>query len=261
MGMPLEHLFAGAHSHQGGSAYHRPPYFRTKKVGLLGSTDSLRFAPWDDPSWTLVAHPCARPRCKREPNWYFDMHRPECFRVEKKQWNPAYYTWLKRLQTPIFMQEEWADIPMAVRYPFERVEAEFASSATGTLFATNHCAFMMALAMMEGVEQIGLWGCQYAGSERGTQRESLIYWIARFEQYGGRIVMPRTYNTLMTQPLYGYASHDERGKLIPEYRALPAVQKPGETLPSRLVEPSLVPLAPLPPGEKVRTREDAFAHA
>ncbi|HEX2674846.1 MAG TPA: hypothetical protein VHM25_28415, partial [Polyangiaceae bacterium] len=204
-----------------GSSFRRPPFFRTKKVGLLGSTDSLRYAPWFDQSWTLIAHPCCRPKCKREPDWYFDMHRPECFRVEKKPWNHDYHAWLKRLQTPIFMQKEWPDIPMAVRYPIEHVEAEFASTVTGDLFCTNHCAYMIALAMMEGVEQIGLWGCQYAGNERGTQRESLLYWLGRFEQSGGRLVVPRRNNTLMTQPLYGYASHDDDGKLVPQYRLLP----------------------------------------
>lgn len=253
MGLPLEFFSAGYHHGQGGSAFRRPPFFRTKKVALLGSTDSLKFAPWDDPSWTLVAHPCCRPRCLREPDWYFDMHRPECFRVDKKQWNAHYHAWLKALQTPIFMQEAWPEIPLAVRYPIERVEAEFASTVTGELFATNHCAYVFALALMEGVEQIGLFGCQYSGAERGTQRDSLIYWIGRFEQAGGRVVVPRASNSLMTQPLYGYASHDEHGKLIPAYRG-PIAPPPhvADSAHPQLYEPSERPLMALPPGEPVR---------
>lgn len=216
---------------QGGAAKHRPPYFRTKKLGLLGSTESLRFAPWFDPSWTLAAHPCCRPSCKREPDWYFDLHRKECFTREQKSWNPAYYTWLKRLQTPIFMQERWPEIPAAVKYPLDLVEAEFASTATGELYATNHCAFMIALAMMEGVTHIGLFGCQYgAATEHSVQRDSLTYWIGRFEQYGGRIVLPKRFNTLLSKPrrLYGYESHDEHGKLVPDYRSPLAVKKKDE---------------------------------
>jgi hypothetical protein len=94
---------------------------------------------------------------------------------------------------------------------------------TGQLFATNHCAYLIALAMLEGVEQIGLFGCQYADAERASQRESLIYWIARFEQYGGRVVVPRRGNAIMVRKLYGYESHDEHGKLIEEYRPTPHV--------------------------------------
>lgn len=246
-------VLAGTYD-QGGAARRRAPFFRTPKVAILGSTDSLKFAPWDDPSWTLVAHPCCRPRCKREPDWYFDLHRPACFRTEHKSWNPTYYTWLKSLQTPIFMQEAWPDVPLSVRYPIERVEAEFASSVTGELFASNHCAYMFALAMMEGVEQIGLYGCQYAGAERGVQRESLIYWIGRFEQQGGRVVVPRKSNSLLVQPLYGYASHDEHGKLVEAYRlhGPPAVKRPDEIHERTLVEPDRVPLMPPPDGEAIR---------
>jgi hypothetical protein len=254
--IPLGAL-TGTHDN-GGAARRRPPFFKTKKVAILGSTDNLRFAPWHDPTWTLIAHPCSRPQCKREPEWYFDMHRPECFRVDKKQWNDKYHDWLKALQTPIFMQEHWPEIPMAVRYPFELVEAQYSSTVTGQLYATNHCAYMFPLAMMEGVEQIGLFGCQYANHERGTQRDSLIYWIARFEQYGGRVVVPRKFNSLLVQPLYGYASHDEHGKLIPEYRPVKAeVVKMPDAPPRPLYGMDEVPLMPLPPGEPVR--EFAFA--
>jgi hypothetical protein len=251
-GTPIEHLFAGVRS-QGGTAYRRPPFFRTKKLALLGSTDSLEFAPWDDKSWTLAAHPCCRPRCKREPDWYFDLHRPECFRVDQKQWNPQYHAWLKALQTPIFMQEHWPEIPMAVRYPRERIFSEFRP------YFSNHCAYMVALAMTEGVTHLGLFGCQYSGSERAIQRDSLTYWLGRFEQAGGTVVIPDRHNTLLTMPLYGYASHDERGKLVPAYRPEQTVTKAPGTAPIQLVEPSQAAPMPLPDGLPVRTFEMAFA--
>jgi hypothetical protein len=259
MGLPLEHLFAKTYRAQGGAARRRPPFFRTKKIALLGSTASLEFAPWDDPSWTLIAHPCCRPQCKREPDWYFDMHRPECFRTEKKAWNPKYYSWLKALQTPIFMADNWPEIPMAVRYPFEQVESEYRSSVTGKLYATNHCAYMFPLAMMEGVTHIGLFGCQYTGSERKTQRASLVYWIGRYEALGGRMVVPQTYNDLLTEPLYGYESHDEHGKLIPSYRPEITVQKTAGEPAITLVQPSEAAVLPRPAGEPERTFEMAFA--
>jgi hypothetical protein len=252
MGVPIEQLFAGQRS-QGGTAYRRAPYFRTKKLGLLGSTDSLEFAPWHDPSWTLAAHPCCRPRCKREPDWYFDMHRPECFRAEMKQWNPAYHSWLKALQTPIFMQEHWPEIPMAVRYPRERIFGEFRQ------YFSNHCAYMIALAMTEGVTHIGLFGCQYAGAERTTQRDSLTYWLGRFEQAGGTVVIPDRHNTLLTMPLYGYASHDEHGKLLACYRPMMGTDKTPAQMPRDLDLACLTPLRALPPGQPVRTMEMAFA--
>jgi hypothetical protein len=233
-------------------------------VAILGSTLALEYAPWHDRSWTLIAHPCCRGRCAREPDWYFDLHRRECF-TQAKSWNRQYYSWLQRLQTPIFMQEQWPEIPMAIRYPRETVEAEFATRVTGRLFATNHCAYMFPLALMEGVTHIGLFGCQYAAtSEHGVQRDSLLYWLGRFEQAGGTLVIPRKHNTLLCSPkeLYGYESHDERGKLIAAYRApvalMPAAataKGPAARVALHLIDEETtggrIPLMPPPGGEPI----------
>lgn len=239
----------------GGVAHRRPPYFKTKKLGLLGSTENLDFAPWDDPSWTLAAHPCCRPRCKREPDWYFDLHRPELFKKQQKAWNARYYDWLTHLQTPIFMQKAYPEIPMSVEFPLQRILAEYRR------YFTNHCAFLIALAMTEGVTHIGLFGCQYSHeTEHGVQRDSLTYWLGRFEQSGGTVVIPPAFNTLLSSPnlLYGYESHDEQGKLVPQYRA-PAVVKVKKTDGSaevrelQMVQTSTakdrIPLMTLPDGE------------
>lgn len=272
MGTPVElrqllgPLVAGQPT--GGRPHRTPPFFKTKKLAIVGCTGNIAFAPWTDPSWTIASHCSARPLCKREPDWYFDMHRPECFE-QRKTWNREYYQWLCGLQTPIFMQEDsvgpWAKIPAAVRYPIERITAEFATSATGRLYATNHAAYMIALAMTEGVTHIGLFGCQYANdSEYAVQRDSLSYWMGRFEQAGGRLVVPQKWNSLLSYPKgrYGYDSHDAEGKLVDEYRQRPSgkvtATKEGAPLTPTIsypVDPDTgaceMPLMALPDGEPV----------
>jgi len=199
-----------------------------------GPTENVIFAPWHDPTWTIATHCSAREFCEREPDWYFDMHRPELFR-SPKNWNEHYYSWLKHLQTPIFMQERYKEIPMAVRYPIERVLQEIRA------YFTNHAAFMIALAMQEGVKTIGIFGCQYsADTEHSTQRGSLEYWLGRFEQYGGEVVLPVKYNTVLNFPstLYGYESHDEKGNLCGDYKPKPRIRpagaKPGHEVPAKI---------------------------
>ncbi len=197
-----------------GGTRRRSPYFRTKKVALLGCTESIKYAPWHDPSWTLVAHNSARNLMQREPDWWVDLHRPECFKSQKG-WYPKYYQWLQVQHTPIFMQEAYAEIPAAVRYPKERILGEFRN------YFTNQVSYMIALAITEGATHLGLFGCQYkADTERGVQRESCVYWLGRFEGAGGTVVLPPKYNTLLASPkaLYGYASHDAEGRLVPEYQ-------------------------------------------
>ena len=223
----------------GGRTRKRPPFFRTKKLGLLGCTENVKFAPFHDKSWTFASHTAARTKINHEPDWYFDLHRKECFTSERKPWNTKYYTWLQKLQTPIFMQEAYPEIPMAVRFPLEQVLQEYRP------YFTNHCAFMVVLAMMEGVETIGLWGCQYGvESERHVQRGSLEYWLGAFEGQGGNVVLPVRKNTLLNYPqgLYGYASHDEHGKLSGDYAVMSQnrIKKDGQ----------VVTLDPIPPGER-----------
>jgi hypothetical protein len=244
-----------ARGYVGGTAHRRAPYFKTKKLGLLGNTSSLELAPWTDTSWTLAAHPCCRPRCPREPDWYFDLHRPELFRQEIRTWNKTYYTWLKTLQTPVFMQENYPEIPMSVKYPLARILAEYRR------YFTNQCAFMIALAMTEGVTHIGLFGCQYSHeTEHGVQRDSLTYWLGRFEQAGGTVVIPAKHNTLLCAPnlLYGYESHDKDGKLVPQYTVAPMVtvkKKDGSqerralTMLDQTKAEGRIPLMKLPNGE------------
>jgi hypothetical protein len=236
-------LLEGSSHALGGVRHRRAPYFRTKQLALIGCTQSARQAPWHDPRWTVISHCSARRECEREPDWYFDMHRPECFKTELKAWNPKYYTWLKRLQTPVFMQENYPDIPMSVRYPKERILAEFRP------YFTNHVAYMIALGMTEGVTHVGLFGCEYqADSEYGRQRGSVEYWLGRFEQYGGTVVLPARPRGLLAFPkgLYGYESHDEKGRLTPEYRKPTTVPVTtadgGETLQALTVlDPGVVP--------------------
>ena len=266
MSVPLQQLItAGA---VGGTRFRKPPFFRTKKVGILGSTESLKFAPWTDPSWTFVAHPCCRPQCGREPDWYVDMHRVECWRVEKKSWHDNYYTWLRSLQTPIFMQEYYKDVPMSVRYPIERITSEFRP------YFTNHVAYMIALAMTEGVTHIGLFGCQYsADTEHSVQRDSMTYWLGRFEQAGGTLVIPQKFNSVLSAPklLYGYESHDEHGKLVDAYRPRVVKEKVKDaSLRERLAAQApikrrakkdvRVPLMAPPEGVEIAWERSGYAH-
>jgi hypothetical protein len=225
----------------GGAAHRRPPFFKTKKLGLLGCTENVQYAPFYDPTWTLASHTAARQFCKREPDWYFDLHRPECFQKEKKPWNDKYYTWLKKLQTPIFMQEAWPEIPLAVKYPIERILQERRS------YLTNHCSFMIALAIAEGVDTIGLWGCQYGvESERQVQRGSLEYWLGYFEGLGGHVILPGKKNTLLDFPqgLYGYESHDASGKLTGDYARMTELTKSKTEKDGKTIS-----LTPIPEGE------------
>ena len=213
------------------AVYFRPPaapeptlrgVVRTvRKVGFLGShTNSLSDAPWGDPSWELWGHASARIYYSRALDRYFDLHRPECWRARGKK--EGYVNWLKRNTVPIYMPEVYPDVPASIRYPKGRILTEF-SYAHSRKYFTNHLAWMAALAITEGVTHVGLWGINYGTeTEYAKQRGCAEYWLGQLDARGIQVILPEQC-TLLNVPasLYGYASHDEKGMLLPEWKAEP----------------------------------------
>lgn len=187
---------------------------RLRKIGFLGSHEaSLKFAPWRDPSWELWGHASSRGMYQRQPERFFDLHRQECWSKSNNK-GQKYLRWLATNPTPIFMQERFPDVPASIRYPFERV-----CYGVRRKYFTSHVAYMIALALTEGVTHLGFFGVNYSPDcEYGTQRGSTEYWMGRAEALGVQLELPDTC-TLLADPheLYGYQSHDANGLLVDAY--------------------------------------------
>lgn len=198
-----------------------------RKIALCGShLDSLRDAPWDDPSWEFWGHACSRHYYRHEMDRYFDLHPKACWIRAGK--TAQYPVWLGRNMVPIYMQKKYGEVPASVEFPKGRILAEFSDCRP---YFTNQVAWMIALAMTEGVSAIGLFGVNYGiESEYLRQRGSCEFWLGRAVERGIRIVLPAQSSLLADPlPLYGYDSHDEvTGKLKPEYAV--KTFKPGETI-------------------------------
>ena len=165
---------------------------------------------------------------------YFDLHPRACWTRGGKK-TAAYPRWLARNTVPIYMQEHHPDVPASIKYPRGRILLEF-ENARG--YFTNHAAWMIALALTEGVSAIGMFGINYgADSEYMTQRGSAEFWLGFAAGRGVRLVLPEQC-TLLREPAaqYGYQSHDEvtgalkaayrRKEFTPEQTIVPL--KPGE---------------------------------
>lgn len=190
-----------------------------KKIALCGShSDSLHDAPWDDPTWEFWGHGSSRAYYKCPMDVYFDLHSPAVWTRGGKK-GKTYPRWLAKNTTPIYMQERYPEVPASVKFPKDRILAEFGDSRP---YFTNQVAWMIAMLMTEGVKAIGLFGVNYGvEAEYHRQRGSCEYWLGRAAERGIRIVLPRQC-TLLAEPalLYGYESHDEvTGRLRDEYRA------------------------------------------
>lgn len=190
-----------------------------RKVALCGShSASLVDAPWLDPSWEFWGHASSRGWYRRQMDRFFDVHPKACWDRGGKKGN-GYIKWLAKNTVPIYMQKRHPEVPASIEYPKGRILMEFSDARR---YFTNHAAWMIALALTEGVSTIGLFGINYGTeSEYQSQRGSCEYWLGRAAGMGVRIILPEQC-TLLRDPaaLYGYESHDEQtGKLKDAYRS------------------------------------------
>jgi len=148
------------------------------------------------------------------PDRLFDLHRKECW-TRRGKISGKYPQFLAKNTVPIYMQERHEEVPASVRFPKERVMQEYPHR-----YYTNHVAFMIALALTEGITHLGLFGINYGHeTEYGTQRGSCEFWLGIAMGKGVQIVLPPETTLLRDPPeLYGYESHDEHAQLVPSYR-------------------------------------------
>jgi hypothetical protein len=177
-----------------------------RKVGLIGgSSVSLLSAPWQDPSWEFWSHASVvaglpEGRCQR----LFDIHPKHCFTEERKHGFVNYYEFLQRCPTPIYMQEHYKAIPSSVKYPLDLIKQQWPGTKFGSI-----TAYMIALALLEGVTTLGLFGIDYQHeSEYAEQRVNTEHWVGIAKGAGVQIIIPRT-SPLCHEPAldYGYESH------------------------------------------------------
>lgn len=215
---------------------------RLRKVAIVGNAPTWIYAPWHDASWEIWSHTSTKSLVKRVDR-FFELHPKQFWnRPEGKKWDPEYVAWLKYNRVPILMQERYRDVPASVRYPKERILSEFRP------YFTSQTAWMIALALTEGVTHLGFFGVHYGHyTEYATQRAGCEYWMGVAEGRGVQIVLPPT-NPLLREParLYGYESHSE-GSLHESYRVTP--QQKAATVANVIT--TLAPDAP-PPAVRLR---------
>lgn len=185
---------------------------RLRKIALIGNAPTVHHAPWHDQSWEIWAHASSAPYVQRVDR-YFDLH-PKKFWAKGKRWSPDYAKWLARLETPVYMQRRYHDVPRSVRYPHERIVAEFPWR-----YFTSQAAWMIALALTEGVTHLGFYGIHYSSdAEHAAQRAGCEFWMGIAIGRGVHLAIPEG-NPLLREPalLYGYESHSS-GKLDDSYK-------------------------------------------
>jgi hypothetical protein len=121
---------------------------------------------------------------KRFTGW-FQIHPRSDFEAN----NVPVFGHLKFLQTcgiPVYMEQVWEDIPTSVRYPRSEIV-----SSLGFDYFTSSMAYMLALAIYQGYQEVRLYGIDMAAdSEYRHERPCLEFWLGYAHARGISIIFP-----------------------------------------------------------------------
>lgn len=188
-----------------------------KKIALLGSApSSVTLAPFTDKSWDIWAcSPGAWPHCKRV-DAFFEIHRWE----DKPWFSREYKEFLAKLAKPVYMLEAVPEIPSSLPYPKERVLSHVYGTLNGPDGVSRPLRFnpndfgstlswMLALAIIEYPDEIGLWGVDMAANEEwGAQKDGCLALITIAKNLGIKVTTPPESDLLRPVPLYGFCEAD-----------------------------------------------------
>lgn len=174
------------------------------KLAILGAAPNSRLkAPFHDPSWTMWS--CSEknhdlPRV----DVAFELHDiGRLFSGANPLGQPfdygPYIKWLNE-RPKVYLQSTDARIPNAVAYPRDEMVKAF-----GPYFFTSSIAWMLALAISEKPEAIGLWGVDMAAVEEfSNQRPGCQYFIQKAVDVGIRVMAAPECSVTVPPAYYGY---------------------------------------------------------
>lgn len=167
-----------------------------RKVAIVGTAPSSRdLAPFKDPSWEIWVIKLfnAVPRWDR---WY-EIHD---YTAGKARWPKEYLSFLATKHgKPVFTQGTVPEIPDSVPFPKDELLAKFPR------YFTNSISWMIAHALHEGVNEIGLWGVDMAqASEYAHQRPCVEYFLGLAQGLGVSIHVPQQSDIMKSHKLYAF---------------------------------------------------------
>ena len=150
---------------------------------------------------------------------WFDMHTWKLITSPRR--GRGCVEWLsQQWEFPIYMPEVRPEVPCSVRFPREDAE-ELVGSAykEGELVTSlwgNSFTYMIALAILERIPKIVLWGLRM-GAEREVHLElpSLMFWIGQATARGHYVHVP-TLGPVLAHQEYGYVDRVAPG-WAPDY--------------------------------------------
>lgn len=172
-----------------------------RRVALVGKAPaSIPRTPFDDEDveiWSLSDNYRNLPRWDR----WFELHDVDYHREH----HPDHWEFLLQDHgKPLYLLGPHAAIPHATVYPRDEVLQRFPPG-----YFTNSISYMIALAIMEGFTEIGIYGVDMAQHDEYAHQRPSCEWMIGFAQgMGIKVVVPEESDLLKCRKLYGYETHN-----------------------------------------------------
>jgi hypothetical protein len=184
-----------------------------KKIAIVGSApSSINLAPYADSDWEIWGTSPGVFGVAPRTNIWFEMHRFHSAEPGRSgaagtvpHFSPEYTAFLRTYQdrvnvgdAKVFMSATHDDIPSSVRYPFDDIQAKY-----GLYHWSSTIAWMLALAIEQEPDEIGLWGVDMAAQEEYLkQRGDCQHFIRLAKEKGIKITLP--VESDLMQPMFRY---------------------------------------------------------
>lgn len=170
------------------------------KIAVCGSAPSSRLlAPFNDPSWEIWACSPQNYDYPRVDAW-FEVHSLDRKYVPE---NEPYYTKL-RAHPRVYLSAPDPRLPDGIVIDPKPLLERF-----GDYFFTSSLAWMMASAIVQKPEIIGVWGVDMSASDElySGQRAGMHYFMQMASNAGIQLMLPPQCDLAEAPPLYGWKEH------------------------------------------------------
>lgn len=180
----------------------------TRKIAIVGTCPSSCALALELPDdWELWVCSAGNEGYPRVDAW-FELHGDLDFSWERGRF-AKHIEWVNAQDFPLYAQR--LDLfPRAMEFPIEDV-----CKAFGVSFFTSQPALMMAHAILQNPEAIGLFGLDMAArSEYAGQKPAILHFARVCQERGIKVMAPPESEVLMPPPIYGYCFNSPMGRKL-----------------------------------------------
>jgi|TARA_R100001530_G_scaffold83109_1_gene57944 hypothetical protein len=182
-------------------------FVKKKKVAIVGTApSSWQLAPFGDPEWEIWGISAMHQHLPRWDRW-FEFHDLDIFvdldNGPMRPFKAAYeghLEWLGACKGPLYVKELDPRVPHGKLFPWQELVTKFGRGGF-----TNSISWLVAFAIKEGYEEIGIWGVDMAQeSEYRHQKPGCYFFMGWAQGAGIKMTIPEQSDLFKIRALYGF---------------------------------------------------------